>query len=61
MSSELNNENEDQASAIRWLIENRVPGITRPDAIRRMRRALRSDRRAQATLDELERQSPAAT
>jgi hypothetical protein len=44
----------DQASAIRWLIENRRPDISLPEAILRMRRALRGDQSAQATLDALE-------
>lgn len=45
----------DQASAIRWLIENRRPEIPLPDAILRLRMALRGNQCAQDTLDTLER------
>lgn len=44
----------DQASAIRWLIENRRPEIPLPDAILRLRIALRGDQSAQDTLDTME-------
>lgn len=51
----------DQASAIRWLLENRRSDVSFEEAIRQLHLALHGDTQAQAILHELAQSGPAPT
>lgn len=53
IAEETSPQAEDQASAIRWLIDNRRPEVSHEQAIRTLRVALSSDASALRTIDDL--------